>query len=215
MRPHSSSSSSSSNYSDDHPGDNPQANPLRNRPVGAPKDWGIDLTTIKARRRQATYRGKLAARHNRRYKARSFEIGAVVTVKIPKKERATSIDDRRMYAKMVGKKRNTYQLQTKYGILARWYHTRDLAPVAPALAKHLDIPNIQREVTLRQAAIHTTSATFTRISCRCRGSCDNRRCSCKKHSVGCSIHCHQGTRDCGKLIQGPEFSDYALARRES
>ena len=101
-----------------------------------------------------------------------------MTVKIPKKERATGTDNLRMFGKVLAKRQNTYQIQTKHGILVRWYHTRDLAEVSSALAKTLVIPDVRREITLRQAAIQSTTATFLHISCRCKGSCDTKRCSC-------------------------------------
>ena len=45
---------------------------LINRPPGAPKDWGIDVTSLRARRRQASYRVKVAARYNKGHNVQVF-----------------------------------------------------------------------------------------------------------------------------------------------
>ena len=167
--------------------------PLRNRPVGEHnKDYGIDVVALKARQRLATNRKKVSERFNSKRKAVVFDVGSIVTVKIPKKERPTGIENRLMYARVLDIKRNLYRLQKKHGILLRRYHTRDLAPVAAALAYGLDLPRPQNDITLQQAAQRSTTASYLRISCRCKGSCDTMRCSCKKQGVRCSIHCHQG-----------------------
>ena len=189
---------------------------LSNRPPGAPKDWGIDLNSLKARRRQATSHAKIAAKYDKGHNVEVFKVGSIVSVKIPPKDRPTGVDNRRLFARVLKMKRNTYQLQTDAGILQRYYHTRDHACLPPALARHIDrsIPSdIYNEVSMRAAARKSSSAHHERVVCRCKGMCSNNRCSCKKNGKKCTIYCHKGTRDCGLLAMGPEFSNYALIPR--
>ncbi|MCJ1461104.1 hypothetical protein MMC28_011486 [Mycoblastus sanguinarius] len=81
---------------------------LSNRPPGAPKDSGIDITTLKARKRQANTRRVTAARYTKKNNTQVFNNGTIVSVKIPKKERPTGLDNKRMFARVVARKRNIY-----------------------------------------------------------------------------------------------------------
>ena len=152
----------------------------------------------------------MAARFNKKRNTQTFDVGDIVSVKIPPKDRATSIDNRRIYTRVLERKRDIYQLQTKYGVLIRWYYTRDLAPVAPTLAKSLNLPKNTRVIILRQATHSSTTAASVRISYRYKGLCDSNRCGCKKNRVKYSIHYYKGIRDCGRLNEGPKFGNYAL-----
>ena len=88
-----SDSSSSSSSSDTESDGGPRGEKLSNRPPGTSKDWGIDVTSLKARRRQAFYRAKVAARYDKGHNAQVFEPNIMVSVKIPPKDRATGVDN--------------------------------------------------------------------------------------------------------------------------
>ena len=89
-----SDSSSSSSSSDTESDGGPRGEKLSNRPPGTSKDWGIDVTSLKARRRQASYRAKVAARYEKGHNVQVFEPNMMVSVKIPPKDRATGVDNR-------------------------------------------------------------------------------------------------------------------------
>ena len=120
-----------------------------------------------------------------------------------------------MFARVVARKRNTYQLQTRRGILSRWYTIRDLAPVPLALARTIDIPDNRREISLRQAAVQSINANLIRVACKCKGLCDTGRCSYKRAGKKCSIYYHQGSYDCRRVVEGIVFSEYTLIPRDA
>ena len=189
----------------------PRQKLLHNHPPGAPKDWGIDLVSLKARRRQKTARRKMVERHSRRRNTKVYRPSDIVTVQIPKKDRLSGHGDRRMYARVLQAKRNTYQLQTKHGILSRWYHARDLAGIERPLATSVGqtIPNTRNKISLRAAARNKVDTEYRPISCRCKVSCVKGNCSCKNEDVDCSVFCHGGKWDCGRLAAGAAFHDRA------
>ena len=83
---------------------------LTNRPPGAPKDWGIDVISLKARHRQVSYRAKVAARYDKGHNVEVFTVGSIMSVKIPPKDRPTGVDNRRLFARVLKMKENIYQL---------------------------------------------------------------------------------------------------------
>ena len=141
---------------------------LQNKPPGAPKDWGIDLTSLKARRRQHMTRLKQADRLNKDRRVIVFKNGQIVTVKVPKKERPIGLGDRRLYARVLQSKRHTYQLQVSGGVLTRWYHARDIAAVERPLAKHMDrhIGHEGKSITMSVAASRDWRRLFRTLSQR-------------------------------------------------
>ena len=94
---------------------------LTNRPPGAPKDWGIDVTSLKARHRQASHRAKVAARYDKGHNVEVFKVGSIVSVKIPPKDRPTGVVNRRLFARILKMKNEKKHLSTSN---SSWYSSK-------------------------------------------------------------------------------------------
>ena len=66
-------------------------------------------------------RTKMANRYNKRFHIDHFEVNSIISLRIPKEDRAT-LDLPRLYARVLAQPHTgRYQLQTQYGILDRLY----------------------------------------------------------------------------------------------
>lgn len=148
------------------------------------------LSTI--RLRSSKNRDRMIVKYNNQQSGPivSFTVGDYVTIFIPKQDRA-STDDRRIPARIIGKKHgNRYELQTQYGVLTNYYGSRHLEPVPIGVLSTID--DNPTKITLRTAA-RSASRNQTgpvRATCGCKTACDTKRCGCYKANRRCTVHCH-------------------------
>ncbi len=186
---------------------------LSNQPPGTQIEQGIDYHVLKARKRQASWRVKLATRHSKRHDLRVFEKNNIVAVMIPKIDRPGTCDSPRVYARVIRRRCNTYELQTEHGIINRCIHIKDIAPISAPLARHINIPDNETKLSLRAVAHRSSSATHIRVSCRCKGECKGR-CGCEKAAEKCTLYCHgPHGYDCGNKASEEDYNQYAMVDR--
>ena len=133
----------------------------------------------------------MAARYNQRHKVHVFNIGDIVTIKIPREDRAKT-DHKRLYCKIIQKPHpERHQLLCQYGVLNLLYPTKDLQPASNLLG--LNFPTLPTSsITLAHAARQASITTrVIHISCTCQGPCSTRRCRCFKENTKCTSHCHK------------------------
>lgn len=163
------------------------------------------------RHRSAQNAQKMIVKHSKKYIIEQFETGDIVALKIPRALR-TSTDNRRLFCEVLDRPhRNRYQLRCRWGILDRFFPTKDLDRVEASIARSVLLePRISTSISLQAAAAHASTSVRVRISCQCRNDCKTRRCRCIKEQKKCSIHCHEDEHDCGNLSQLSERTQHAL-----
>ena len=123
--------------------------------------------------------------------------GSFVTLRIPVVDRASGDLPRLvcMVDDSVGKDESLYKLSCGFGILNSCYDMGDLELLTPKVeTSHW----IETEVSLHAAA---KQASFSLASKRykCKGTCINKTCKCRKSDLPCSRKCHPG-RVCQNVI---------------
>lgn len=90
-----------------------------------------------------------------------------------------------------------YRLLCESGVLSCCYSASDLEPYSGSYNIPIDNWTEQPRITLRMAAKNQAPwNVFQGNKCNCcPGTCDNRRCHCRKKEIYCSSHCHRG-EDC-------------------
>ena len=79
-------------------------------------------------------RNQMANRYNKRFIIDNLETDAIVSLRIPKEDRSTTLDYPRLYACVLQQPHpGRYQLQTQYGILDRLFPTGELNQVPPLI----------------------------------------------------------------------------------
>ena len=132
----------------------------------------------------------MAEFYNRRKRIRTeeFSTGDVVSVAIPKLDRS-STDLLRLPSiveETHGTKIKSYTLATPYGVLNKRFPSGDLQHFSENMQwDHTKV------LSLREAArMMNPKNKFLKTSCRCTGTCANKRCPCRQNEISCSTHCH-------------------------
>ena len=129
----------------------------------------------------------------KRIKVEIFSVGDVVSVAIPKLDRA-STDMKRLPAVIVqvhGVKRLVYSLAIKYGLLKTKYAAGDIERFSGEVT-----PDVTTEITLREAAKREHPENkYTKGFCDCATGCQSKRCPCRVKNITCWTHCH-GSNTC-------------------
>ena len=140
---------------------------------------------------------RMRHKHSLTHKINKFAVGESVGLRIPRIDR-TATDVPRLpcvIVKVTGKMLDLYRLRCCFGVLDKCYRADELEPFAGNY--NIPVNGWEKEVriSLREAArCHSPWNVFTGNKCNCSsGSCDTRRCCCKKKGVSCSSHCHKGT----------------------
>jgi len=103
---------------------------------------------------------------------------------------------RRLFCKVIQKPHpDRYQLQTIYGIINRYYPTKELQHLPPNFT-HPDLVQLQslspynaNPLSLREAA-HLSTSTLPETTRKCKGKCETRQCSYKHLRSQCTTGCH-------------------------
>ena len=141
--------------------------------------------------------------HKRNKVTREFNVGSMVTVRIPRIDRAGS-DFRRMPGIVCQIKTHgdrLHHLITEYGTLNDWYRTGDLEPLVGGVIKASVEDYNSRMVSMTEAAklqaACTGSLEAVKAMCNCNTGCQqDNRCTCFKLKLKCTSHCH------AKLVTG-------------
>lgn len=170
-----------------------------------------DVCITVARENIEHARDKMCKKHDKKSKVINFAIGDIAVVKLPRDTR-TATDQRKLFCKVIGCQYTPprYKIQTKFGIIDRFFPTSQLAPVPRSVADAIEIGNIRKEITLSQAANFNSSGERVIISCQCRGNCVSKRCRCFKNGVKCSVHCHREEYNCGWMKPLTERTEHNL-----
>lgn len=128
-------------------------------------------------------------------KVHIFAVGDVVTVRIPRIDRAAT-DSHRLPCVIVqklGKKQFKYRLQCEFGVLDVTYPANELE-VYGGLVKVDSKPwQSVPKISLREAAKNANpSNAFYGTSCCCKTGCHGKKCSCRKEGKPCTVRCHSG-----------------------
>ena len=146
---------------------------------------------------------RMKLKHSKRSKTHKFEVGEFASLRIPRIDRS-STDLQRLpcvIVQVLGKAQTMYRLRCKYGVLQTCFHAGDLEQFKGTHRIPVNGWEQQARVTVREAARHASPwNSFTKNRCNCKpGTCDTRKCHCKKTGIECSTHCHKGERCENKL----------------
>src|ERR1700733_15591073 len=104
---------------------------------------------------------------------------------------------------------DTYELQTKHGILQSKYWVQNLNHIDQCTTEvdSRELGNSRCKITLRYAAkaSYTGSRKRRRIYCGCAGDCRLARCVCYKNGIGCTIYCHRHSGECPNKATGSGY----------
>lgn len=170
-------------------------------------------------------RQKMAMRYNTRHHVEIFNIGDLISVGIPREDRAKT-DNKRLYCRIFDKPQpERHRLVSKYGILKGLYPTKALkrAPTMLELEEELPLldpkevdkhPTQHPTITLAYAARKASASLRISVSCTCKLKC-TARCRCVKNKLKYSIYCHTKhmlpeDHDCGNLSTLATRTEIAL-----
>ncbi|KAF8533568.1 hypothetical protein BDD12DRAFT_810070 [Trichophaea hybrida] len=180
-------------------------------------------------------RAKMQRKHAKQHTIEVFLPGDLVSLKIPREDRAAT-NNLRVFCRVVKQSRpNRYQLLTSHGLLTNHYTVNTLLRIPPAAQEGLDkiIPPLpagsdgiggagssnpavhvlfQKKITLHAVAALESHSESVGISCNCKGICTGR-CWCKKNQRECSVHCHADEHDCGNLCPLERRTEMAIIPR--
>jgi hypothetical protein len=173
----------------------------------------VDQVIQRAQESTWSARIKMAQKYSKRHDIQHFDIGDIVSIKVPREDR-TATDNRRLFARVLDEPHShRYKVVTMSGIIKRLIPTKEIGVVEEALWLDIIIPDTTNEVTLGLAAREASTSERVGISCQCRGLCNTKRCRCYKESRQCSVHCHRDDHDCGNLSGLSTRTEKALVNR--
>jgi hypothetical protein len=149
-----------------------------------------------ARQNLKHYTEKMSDQMNKgRKRPNNFEIGDLVRISIPRIDRFGT-DRPTLPCKILGKTNHgQYRLGSKFGIIGVLYSSGELEPLGVNQFPELETIPMDKKISLREAARLQNIGAMTSTICNCKGSCDNKRCCCKKVGNNCGSRCHGG-RQC-------------------
>jgi len=144
-----------------------------------------------ARRNLQQYTDKMTQQMIKKRKLVDFKVGDFVRVNIPKIDRF-AIDRPNLPCKILEKTReDRYKLGCKFGVISVCYSSSELEALGAITYPELnEIPS--DEISIREAARLQSVGMMSGSICSCKGSCDNKRCRCRKVNAKCTSRCHSG-----------------------
>jgi len=184
--------------------------PIENRVVRTVLEDAMKNQAAKARARSSH-------KYNKQHTIERFLAGDIVSLKIPREDRAATDPPRIFCRVMTESYPNRYKLQTAYGLLKNHYPVNALLRVPEAAGINISIPTtlISTEITLHAAAGMVSTSDRIGISCNCKGPRCSGRCRCIRNKVQCSVHCHSHEFDCGNLSPLTTRTELALIERHT
>jgi hypothetical protein len=169
------------------------------------------LQSVRVRTTKA--RDCIVRKYSKAHTINQFQNGNVVTIKLPRRTR-TSTNNQKVYGRVLAVPRpNRYKLQTEYGVIEQLLLTKELERVPLSMGIVVNGPNTK--VTLSKVALEASTSDRVVVSCKCKGLCNTQHCQCFKEQKNCSIHCHGGDddHDCGFLASMALRTEKALVSR--
>lgn len=163
----------------------------------------------------AKARERSQRKYNRQHVVERFIAGDIVTLKIPREDRAATNPTRITCRVLAESYPNRYKLQTKYGVLSNHYPVTQLLRVPDSASAQIAIPStpMSTVISLHAAAGKNSTSERIGISCNCKGPQCKGRCRCMKNKVKCSVHCYATEHDCGNLSELAIRTELALVNR--
>ena len=121
-----------------------------------------------------------------------FQVGENVSVKIPKQDRIAS-DNKRLPCVIVDKRggpTSSYRLVCSSGTIDRRVTASDIMRYPGRV--EIDENNLNKRISLRQAAREASVIKANTLSCKCKKGCTGKTCVCRKAGKICSSRCHKG-----------------------
>lgn len=148
---------------------------------------------------------RMKQKHSLMHRVKKFAVGESVSLRIPRIDR-TATDVHRLpcvIVQVVGKTQDMYRLRCSSGVLDRCYRADDLEPFAGSYSIPENGWEKDTRISLREAARNQAPwNAFIGNRCNCRsGTCDTRKCNCKKMGIECSSHCHKGKQCKNKQVK--------------
>ena len=141
-----------------------------------------DIVIQRAQKATQSARVKMVQKYSKHHDIQHFDIGAIVSLKVPKEDR-TSTDNKRLFACILEEPYlHRYKVITMSGIINRLIPTKGLGVVEQTLWSDIIIPDTIKEVALGFAAREVSTSQRVGISCQCKGLCSTKRCCCFKES---------------------------------
>jgi hypothetical protein len=139
-------------------------------------------------------RERMVRKHSKGNKRiRSFSIGDKVSVAVSRKDRHPT-DNKRLPCIVVKVSHgNRYQLLCEFGILDRYSTADELNDLPDTFPLTFTMTGNWQQaatITLHEAANRLSTIEAVPVSCRCKSSCNDNRCKCKKAKVNCTNRCH-------------------------
>jgi hypothetical protein len=131
--------------------------------------------------------------HKRNKKTCTYEIGNVVSVKIPSIDHGGT-ELRRLACVVSEVKHEKYVLTCESGVLEDLYRADELELYHGLI--EFDYSKITNKISLRSAAIAAAGGKRSKpideieVDCDCKGKCSDRRCKCFARQFKCNSHCH-------------------------
>jgi hypothetical protein len=136
-------------------------------------------------------RAQMAQKYSTRHDIQHFEIGDIVSLKVPREDK-TSTDNWRPFGRILNEPYPyRYKVVTLSGNLKRVIPTKELGLVQEILWSDINIPESIKKVTLGIAARESSTNARVGISCQCKKPCNTKRCKCYKKGKQCSVHYHR------------------------
>ena len=97
---------------------------------------------------------------------------------------------------IIDKDASLYKLSCEFGVLNSYYDMGDIE----LLTRKVETSDWKKEEISLHAAAKRTSFSLASKRCKCKGTCMNKTCKCRKSGVPCSSK-YQSGRACKNVIQ--------------
>ena len=127
-----------------------------------------------------------------------IEKGSFVTVRIHIVDRASGDLPRLLcrFDDIIDKDASLYKLSCEFGVLNSYYDMGDIE----LLTRKVETSDWKKEEISLHAAAKRLSFSLASKRCKCKGTCMNKTCKCRKSGVPCSSK-YQSGRACENVIQ--------------
>ena len=159
-----------------------------------PTITGHEALREAARRDLENYTDKMVNQMKKgRKRPNNYEIGDFVRIAVPKIDRF-GIDRPTLPCKILEKVKDQYKLGSKFGVIDALYSLGELEPLGVEQFPELEtIPT--NKITVREASRLQNVGPTTSTICNCKGTCNSKKCNCRKNGNNCGSRCHSG-RQC-------------------
>lgn len=146
--------------------------------------------TTRVQEFQEGVRTRMKNKYARNHKVVVFQENDIVTLRIPKEDRAATDNHRVVVMLKSILHEGRHQIQTRFGILDRLYPTGELNAVPLVDQKHYKADLLaapSKNISLHAVAGKIATSNRVAVSCNCKKSCTTQSgCRCQRNNVKCS-----------------------------